>query len=119
MQLTEAQRRELLQTHNVYVAEVCDRCGRILGHVRYTRRNQPGEWCSKICRDGVDLKVGVCQGCGVPLNGKRSHAKFCSDTCRKRKQVRDRARKPETPIANKGLADAISAFGYGDSRTRR
>jgi hypothetical protein len=82
MQVTKAQSRELVQTHSVYVAEVCERCGQILGHVRYTRRNQPGEWCSKICRDGVDLMVGVYQGCGVRLNGKRSHAKFCSDTCR-------------------------------------
>jgi hypothetical protein len=117
MLLTEAQRRELLQTHGVYVTAACDKCGLILGYVRYTRRNQTGEWCSKVCRDGVDLKLGVCQGCSVPLNGKHRRAKFCSDTCRKRQRARDRREKPETPIANKALADAISRFGYGDSRT--
>jgi hypothetical protein len=116
MHLTEAPSREFLQMHGVYVAEACDRCGQILGQVRYTRRNEPGDWCSQVCRDGIHLKVGVCQGCGVSLNGKRKHAKFCSDTCRKRQRVRDRAGKPETPIADKGLADSISRFGYVDSR---
>lgn len=117
MLLTEAQSREVLRTHGVYVTETCDRCGQILGHVRYTRRNQPGEWCSRVCRDGVDLKVGFCQGCSVPLNGKRKHAKFCSDTCRKRQRVRDRAGKPETPIVNKELTGSISNISCGGSLT--
>jgi len=103
MQLTEMQSRKLLRTHGVYVTCACDRCGKILGAVRYTRRDEPGEWCSEVCRDGFERKAGVCQHCGTSLNGKRKQAKYCSDVCRKRQQVRDRANNPETPIADKGL----------------
>jgi hypothetical protein len=52
MRLTEAQRRELLTNHAAYATESCDRCGKILGHVRFTRYGEPGEWCSLLCRDG-------------------------------------------------------------------
>lgn len=52
MRLTEAQGRELLAKHGVYVTEVCDKCGKILGHVRLTRFGEKGEWCSRECRDG-------------------------------------------------------------------
>jgi hypothetical protein len=55
MRLTEAQSRALLAKHGVYVTEVCDRCGKILGHVRFTLKDQPGEWCSRQCRDGARL----------------------------------------------------------------
>lgn len=119
MQLTEAQSRELLKTHGAYVTAACDKCGLILGHVCYTRRNDPGQWCSKVCRDGVDPKVGVCQGCGVSLAGMRKHARYCSDVCRKRQQARDRRKNPETPIAGKGLTTATSASGYGDTINTR
>jgi len=113
MRLTEAQSRELLRTRGVYVAEACDRCTRILGPVRWTVQGQLGAWCSRKCRDGFEHRAHTCYGCGVSLNGKRKHARFCSDTCRKRLQVRDQRKNPEMPIANKGLTDAISQFGYG------
>ena len=54
MRLTEEQSRGLLAKHGVYVTEACDGCGKILGHVRFTRKDQPGEWCSRECRDGVE-----------------------------------------------------------------
>ena len=53
MRLTEAQSRDLLAKHGVYVSEACDKCGKILGHVRFTHYNEPGEWCSYLCRDGT------------------------------------------------------------------
>jgi hypothetical protein len=115
MRLAEAQSRELLRSHCVYATEACDCCGKILGHIRFTRRSEKGKWCSRLCRDGFDRKGHTCHGCGVSLNGKRKHARFCSDTCRKRLQVRDRSKNPETPIADKGLTDSISRSGYGDS----
>ena len=37
----------------IYVTEACDTCGQLLDPVRYTRRGEPGEWCSRACRDGV------------------------------------------------------------------
>jgi hypothetical protein len=74
MRLSEAQSRELLQKHDVYVTEACDKCGKVLGHVRFTRYGQTGEWCSKLCRDGFERKPGTCLGCGVPLIGMRKGA---------------------------------------------
>jgi len=55
VRLTEAQSRELLGKHGVYVSEVCNTCRKILGHVRLTRSSEPGEWCSRECRDGVQV----------------------------------------------------------------
>ena len=52
MRITEEQSRLLLAKHGVYVTEVCDQCGKILGHVRFTRYGEPGAWCSRLCRDG-------------------------------------------------------------------
>jgi hypothetical protein len=54
-------------------------CGQLLGSVRWTRRGEPGEWCSAECRDGIKattLKAEsrVCRRCGVPLEGKRAVA---------------------------------------------
>jgi hypothetical protein len=119
MQLNETQSRELLRTHCVYVTDVCDQCGQILGYIRWTRRNQTGEWCSRVCRDGVDHSPSVCRGCGTSLVGKRRGSMYCGRTCRMRtvrKQVRNRANIVNTPIQNTAVADAISGFGYGDSR---
>jgi hypothetical protein len=79
MRLTEEQSRALLAKRGAYVTEVCDKCGKILGPIRFTRCGQAGEWCSKRCRDGFERKPGTCLGCGVPLNGKRKGAVFCSD----------------------------------------
>ena len=120
MRLTEGQSHDLLRTHGVYVAEVCDRCRQILGHVRFTRRNQPGAWCSRACRDGVDHIPFVCRGCGTSLVGKRRGAIYCDRTCRMRtvrKQVRNGANIVNTPIEKTGVTDTISGFGYGDIRT--
>jgi hypothetical protein len=120
MQLTDKQSRQLLHTHGVYVDEVCDQCGKILGAVRFTRQCDTGAWCSRACRDGVDQNPGICRGCGTSLVGKRRGAIFCDRTCRMRtvrKGVRDRANIVNTPIQNTGVAGAISAFGHRDSIT--
>jgi hypothetical protein len=114
MQITEAQSRELLQTHGVYVTEVCDRCGKILGAVRFARQGDAGAWCSRACRDGVDHSPTVCRGCGTSLVGKRRGAIYCDRTCRMRtvrKEVRNSANIVNTPIQNTGVADTISGFG--------
>lgn len=55
MRLTEEQSRTLLAKHGAYVTEVCDKCGKLLGHVRFTLKDQPGEWCSRECRDGAAI----------------------------------------------------------------
>ena len=53
MLLTEGQAHELLAKHGVFSREAYDRCGTLLGAVRYTRRGEPGEWCSALCQDGM------------------------------------------------------------------
>src|SRR5438046_2899503 len=41
---------DLLRTHGVFAREACDRCGQVLGAVRYTRLGDTGVWCSRACR---------------------------------------------------------------------
>ena len=86
MKLTAEQSQKIFQEHGVWVTEACDKCGAILGPIRYMRRSEPGRaWCSYACRDGVEHKSpGLCQTCGSPLSGKRKGTRFCSDVCRKR-----------------------------------
>jgi len=117
MKLSQAQSYALLAKHGSYVSEICDRCGRGIGPVCFTRRGDPGVWCSRKCRDGKEACApGTCKGCGAGLNGKRKQAKYCSDVCRKRQNGQDRRRNPETHIQNKPVTDAILASGYGGSR---
>jgi len=50
MKLTTKQSYELLEKHGCYITEICDKCGRGLGPVRFTRRGESGVWCSWECR---------------------------------------------------------------------
>lgn len=50
MMLKEELRRRLLEDRGIHVKEYCDKCGQLLGAVRYTRRGELGEWCSRECR---------------------------------------------------------------------
>jgi hypothetical protein len=50
MLLTVQQSRALLEKHGVYAQELCDKCGAVLGAVRFTRRDDAGVWCSRECR---------------------------------------------------------------------
>src|SRR5580700_7609976 len=103
MRLSEEQSRRVLRKHGVYFTEVCDRCGTVLGPIRWTIRGDPGAWCSQKCRDGIERRARTCQGCGVSLLGKRKGAHFCSDVCRMRHRVLDRPNKPKTNIQNATL----------------
>jgi hypothetical protein len=71
MQLNEWQSRKLVRMHGTYAKEACDGCGKVLGPVRWTLRDQQGAWCSQKCRDGIERQARSCQGCGVSLHGKR------------------------------------------------
>jgi hypothetical protein len=55
MKLTEEQSRTLLAKYALYASEACDKCGKILGPVRYKRKDEPGEWCSRLCRNGAAI----------------------------------------------------------------
>jgi hypothetical protein len=61
MQLNPSQAHQLLGKRGVYATEACDKCGRLLGAVRFTRRGEAGEWCSRECR-GDAARVMVHRG---------------------------------------------------------
>ena len=52
--LREELRRRLLEDRGICPTEACDKCGQLLGAVRFTRRGESGEWCSKECRGIVE-----------------------------------------------------------------
>ena len=57
--LTKEQSYELLRHRGIWITAACDRCGQLLGAMRWTRRGEAGEWCSARCRDGVKAPESV------------------------------------------------------------
>ena len=62
--LTVHQSYELLTKHGVYANEICDKCGAVLGAVRFTRKDESGVWCGRECRG--DGKRQVIRRTGRP-----------------------------------------------------
>jgi hypothetical protein len=52
MRIDKVQSEQILELFGVWATAACDRCGNVIGAVRWTRRGEPGEWCSELCRDG-------------------------------------------------------------------
>ena len=101
------------------ITEACNRCGKLLGAVRFTCANDSGARCSRTCRDGVEHQMGRCRGCGAGLTGKRRGAIYCGRTCRMRvvrKEVQDSPIVVNTPIQNTGLTDTKIGSGYVPTR---
>jgi hypothetical protein len=117
MRLSAEQQAKVFAKHGVCANEACDRCTKVLSEVRYTRKDMPETYCSRLCRDGVERLKGRCDGCRVDLAGKRRGARWCSDTCRMRSRVKDSANNPKTPTQNIGLTDAEPDLGYHPTRT--
>jgi hypothetical protein len=44
---------ELLANYGCFAREICNKCGTVLGAVRYTRKDESGVWCSGECRGDV------------------------------------------------------------------
>jgi hypothetical protein len=110
MQLTEERSRGLFCSTGNYVRQACDKCGQILGCVRWTRRGESGEWCSEKCRDGASAQPAYsCHGCGSSLHGKRKGAIWCSDSCRMRHASQDERNNPKTPIQNTPVTGQLLA----------
>ena len=60
-------RQQLQFDRGVYVTEACDKCGKLSGPVRFTRRDDSGVWCSRECRDGAEAaQRGNVSRCGRP-----------------------------------------------------
>jgi len=116
MKLTKEQSQKFLQERGIWVTNACDKCGQLLGSVSWTRKGEPGEWCSALCRDGVSPRARkesskTCRECGASLNGKRSDSDFCSRTHLMRHRRKSRITKNSeiignTPIGKQGLTGA-------------
>lgn len=52
MKLTIEQQKRVRDERDICANEACDACGKVLGCVRFTRKGEPGEFCSRECRDG-------------------------------------------------------------------
>ena len=48
---------ELLAKYGFFAREICDKCGIVLGAVRFTRRDESGVWCSRECRGDGDQRT--------------------------------------------------------------
>ena len=85
MRLTPERSYSLLEKHTCFASEACDKCGQILGPIRFTRLGDSGVWCSRGCRDGAEgPEPGTCKHCRAKLpEGKRKGTAFCDDACRK------------------------------------
>jgi hypothetical protein len=114
MKLTTQQAYALLEKHGSYITEICDRCGKGIGPVRFTRKDDAGVWCSRECRNGKEAHApGTCKGCGASLAGERKGTKFCDDTCRVRFNRRSQTTRnsTDTPRILKPLTGAGGGLG--------
>jgi hypothetical protein len=50
MLLTIQKSYELLAHYGCFTREICDKCGNVLGGVRFTRHNESKVYCSRECR---------------------------------------------------------------------
>ncbi len=115
MVLSLGLQNRLRDERGIYAAEACDRCGQILGAVRFTRSGDTGVWCSRKCR-------GDGEGQGQKIHKGGRPKMYIDDRARKnahaQKQREFRARSSVTktcqqPNANKGLTGAILPSCYG------
>jgi hypothetical protein len=77
MQLSIQRAYELVASHGVYARDCCDKCGRLLGAVRYTRKDEVGEWCSRECR-GDAARAAVRKG-GRPRKYRTERARVVAE----------------------------------------
>ena len=114
MLLTVQQAYELLAKHGAFAREICDKCGVVLGAVRFTRRGDACAWCSRECRDGAEAHApGTCKHCHATLApGKRRGSRFCDDAC---KQAAHRAKPSRQSPETAGLSVTNTSIHAGFS----
>jgi hypothetical protein len=53
---------ELLAKYGCFARELCDKCGIVLGAIRFTRRNESKVYCSRECRGDAYKSSTLRQG---------------------------------------------------------
>src|SRR5215469_5820355 len=107
MRLTSQQQDALRRERGIFANEACDRCGKLLGSVRYTRRGEPGEWCSELCRDGaaeVERRRG---GRPRKYRDARERSKANARYQREFRQRLGCKKNPSQSVDTQGLAGAV------------
>jgi len=122
MKLTARQSYALLDKHGSYITEICDACGKGIGPVRFTRRDDSGVWCSVECRNGKERRqpTTCCRHCRAMLpKAKRRGAVFCDDACKqaayRQKPALQSPRKPKLSVTNRSI---YAAFSSGKTTAR-
>jgi hypothetical protein len=98
MRLTSVQARELLAKHGCYITEICDKCGRGIGTVCYTRAGDSGVWCSRECR-GDEQRQTIRKG-GRPRKYQTEAARRRAErqqNAQRQQAFRERARRNGKP----------------------
>jgi len=70
MRLTAEQKARVIAVYGVYANEACDKCGKVLTEIRWTRNAMPETYCSRTCRDGRGKQTG-----GAGLHGSPAFVK--------------------------------------------
>ena len=115
-------RERLKRERGICVHECCNRCGQLLGAVRYARFGEPGVWCSRRCRNGTDAHTpGTCRTCKARLpEGKRRGALYCDDACKQAAhRLRTDVRLSQTPKLSVTKAPIYAAFSLEERAVRR
>jgi hypothetical protein len=78
MKLTREQSQKLLHERGIWITNACNKCGQLLGAVRWTLRSEPGEWCSLACRDGIKVERQTCASAALITARKESQRRIGS-----------------------------------------
>jgi len=115
MTISPELQNRLRDEYGVYATEACDRCGRVLGVVRFTRAGDSGVWCSRKCRGDSESQGQKIHKGGRPKKYKDDRARKNAHAQRQREfRLRSSVTKTcQQPNANKGLTGAILASCYG------
>ena len=109
MRLTREQSYEALEKFGCYLTEGCDKCGKLLGPVRYTRKGEVGVSCSRECRGDAERPVrGLVQRKHATLEdrvaGRRAKAAARQERLRLRKTGLQLAQNQQDTCVTFGLS---------------
>jgi hypothetical protein len=83
MLLTVQQGYELLANYGCFAREICDKCGIVVGAVRFTRYGESEVYCSRECRGDADRSSTHRRG-GRPRKYKTDRERRTAKTLQQR-----------------------------------